>query len=47
LGEEKDVEDNISTEGKKMFSAWRKPHNEDNIYSSPYIIRMTKSGRMR
>jgi hypothetical protein len=28
---------------------WRKPHNEElrNLYSSPSIIRMVKSRRMR
>jgi hypothetical protein len=32
-----------------MTEGWRKLHNEDlhNLYSSPSIIRMIKSGRMR
>jgi hypothetical protein len=33
----------------KNLGEWRKPHNEDlhNLYSSPNIIRMIKSRRMR
>jgi hypothetical protein len=42
---------NINTEGKRceMLGGWRKLHNEElhDLYSSPNIIRMTKSKRMR
>jgi hypothetical protein len=33
----------------EMTGSWRKLHNEElhNLYSSPSIIRMTKSRRMR
>jgi hypothetical protein len=33
----------------EMTEGWRKLHNEElhNLYSSPNIIRMTKSSRMR
>jgi hypothetical protein len=33
----------------KVMGDWRKLHNEElcNLYSSPNIIRMIKSGRMR
>jgi hypothetical protein len=33
----------------EVIGGWRKPHNEElpNLYSSPNIIRMMKSGRMR
>jgi hypothetical protein len=27
--------------------AWRKLHNDHNLYSSPNIVRVIKSGRMR
>jgi hypothetical protein len=33
----------------EVIGGWRKLHNEEhrNLYSSPYIIRMIKLGRMR
>jgi hypothetical protein len=33
----------------EVIGGWRKQHNEElhNLYSSPNIIRMTKSRRMR
>jgi hypothetical protein len=33
----------------EMIGGWRKLHNEElhNLYSSPYIIRMIESKRMR
>jgi hypothetical protein len=33
----------------EVTGSWRKPHNEElhNLYSSPNIIRMIKSRRMR
>jgi hypothetical protein len=33
----------------KVTAGWRKLHNEElhNLYSSPYIIRMIKSRRIR
>jgi hypothetical protein len=33
----------------EVTGGWRKPHNEElcNLYSSPSIIRMIKSRRMR
>jgi hypothetical protein len=35
--------------GNEMTGCWRKPHNEEfhNLYSSPSIIKMIKSSRMR
>jgi hypothetical protein len=35
--------------GPKVMGAWRKLHNEElhNLYSSPIIIRMNKSRRIR
>jgi hypothetical protein len=40
---------NIGPKRDEMTGGWRKLHNEElhNVYSSPSIIRMTKSRRMR
>jgi hypothetical protein len=43
------IEENIWTKRNEVMSGWRKPHNEElhNLYSSPSIIRMIKSRRMK
>jgi hypothetical protein len=42
-------EQNIWAEGDEVTVGWRKLHNEElhNLYSSPSIIRVIKSRRMR
>jgi hypothetical protein len=39
----------FGTKGDEVTGGWRKLHNEElhNLYSSPSIIRMIKSRRMR
>jgi hypothetical protein len=39
----------LYSDGKKLAGGWRKLHNEElhNLYSSPSIIRMIKSRRIR
>jgi hypothetical protein len=39
----------LGPERDKIIGIWRKLHNEElhNLYSSPSIIRMTKSRKMR
>jgi hypothetical protein len=47
--EEQGVEENIWTKGDGVAGRWRKLHNEElhNLYSSPSIIRIINSRRMR
>jgi hypothetical protein len=46
---ENDVEENTLLKRDEVTGGWRKLHNEEvnNFYSSPSIIRMIKSRRMR
>jgi hypothetical protein len=46
---EQGVEENIYMKKHKMTGGWRKLHNEElrGLYSSPSIIRITKSRRIR
>jgi hypothetical protein len=46
---ENGAEENIWTEEDEVRGGWRKLHNDKfhNFYSSPSIIKMTKSRRMR
>jgi hypothetical protein len=43
------AEENIWPKRDEVTGGWRKLHNEElhNLYSSPRLIRMTKSRRMR
>jgi hypothetical protein len=46
---ERGDEENIWTEEDELLGGWRKLHNEKfhNLYSSPSLIRMIKSKRIR
>jgi hypothetical protein len=46
---EKGAEENIGPKRDEVIGGWRKLHKEglQNLYSSPNIIRMIKSRRMR
>jgi hypothetical protein len=45
----KGAKENIWTENDEVTGGWRKLHNEElhNFYSSPAIIKMTKSRTLR